>query len=190
MTDRQTDWHDEAIRCFCRLKKNTPQNRFYLCLSWLFPWCFPPACRATLKWTLISWSGRFTDLGRTGFYRQLYTPEMELRCVNVKNDGLLFQYNAILDFTNNVPSIKMKAIQSWLWRIPGITAWHLLSRAIAVFVASLLPRLVPTAPCLYCCFLVSWGRTNYSSDNSFNFSVLMDVHNFFTCCSSHFAHCK
>jgi hypothetical protein len=42
-----------------------------------------------------------------------------------RNDGLLFQYNAILDFTN-VPSIKIKAIQSWLWRISGITAWHLL----------------------------------------------------------------
>jgi len=52
------------------------------------------------------------------------------------------------------------------------------SRATAVFVASLLPRLVPTAPCLYCCFFVSWGRTNYNSDNSFNFVIFLDVYNF------------
>jgi len=142
MADRRTDWHDEAIRRFWRLKTNTPKNRFYLCLSWLFPWCFPPTCRATLKWTLISWSGRFTDLGRTGFYRQLCTPVMELCCVNVRNDGLLFQYNAILDFTNNVPTIKMKAIQSWLWRIPGITAWHLLK----------------SCHCRLCCFFVTSAR--------------------------------
>jgi hypothetical protein len=77
MADRRTDCRDEAIKRFWRLKKNTPKNRFCLCLSWLFPWCFPPACRASLKWTLISWSSRFTDLGRTGFYRQLCTPVME-----------------------------------------------------------------------------------------------------------------
>ena len=57
--------------------------------------------------TFISRSGRFTELGRTGLYRQLCTPLMELRCFNVRNDGLLSQYNAILDFTNNVLSIKM-----------------------------------------------------------------------------------
>jgi len=143
----RTDGRADMIKpsgAFRDQKKNTPKNRFYLCLSCLFLRCFPPACRATLKWTLISWSGRFTDLGRTGFYWQLCTPAMELRCVNVRNDGLLFQYNAILDYTNNVPSIKMKAIQSWLWRIPGITGWHLLK----------------SCHCRLCCFFVTSTRSH------------------------------
>jgi hypothetical protein len=109
--------------------------------SVMFPSCLQNNSEVN---AFIGWSGRFTELGRTGLDRQLCTPVMQLRCFNIRNDGLLSQYNAILDFTNIVLSIKMKAIQSWLWRIRGITAWHLRK----------------SCHCCLCCFFVTSTRSH------------------------------
>jgi hypothetical protein len=179
MTYRRTDWHEEAIRRVSRLKRTRLKIVYIcVCLSYFRDVSFLPAEQLSCEHLSFDLAGLLTSA----------EPDFTDNCAPLWWNGVVVMLETMGCYFSTVPSSTSRTMSlpsRWRQYKADFEEYQALlrdicsSRATAVFVASLLPRHVPTAPCLYCYFFVSWGRTNYSSDNSFNFIILKDVCIFF-----------